>query len=102
MSDIHTNDAEARLARFFAEDGLPDRDPAFSARIGQRIARRRLQRDLLMLAGVTAMGVLVLWALAPGLSRIAGALVQTFSPVLVVGLFLGSLVAAAAPVLRRV
>jgi hypothetical protein len=58
---------DAHLKSLFAEDEPPARDPAFSAAVMEKVARRRLLLDVAQLTGVTALGGLVLWAVRPAL-----------------------------------
>ena len=60
-------DAESRLAVFFGEDGLAQHDHLFALAVAERLARRRFHAGLLWLAGVSALGGLIFWALAPSL-----------------------------------
>lgn len=71
MSEADISGAEDRLARFFAEDGLPDQDPAFALAVMDRMARKRLRLGLLTLGGFCALAALVLWAFAPWLGLLA-------------------------------
>jgi len=56
---------DAHLKALFAEDEPPARDPAFSAAVMSRVARRRFVVDVARLAGAAGLGGLVLWALRP-------------------------------------
>jgi len=58
-------DADDRLKALFALDEPPARDPGFTTAVMEEIARREFRADMLQLAGVTALGALVLWALWP-------------------------------------
>lgn len=78
-------DAETTLDAFFADDGLPARDQAFTHAVMRRAAARRLRGELLSLAGVCLLAALVLWGLAPGLLPVLG--------------WLGRLIEAAGPAL---
>jgi hypothetical protein len=78
-------ETEKALDAFFADDGLPIRDQAFTLAVMDRAARRRLRLELLRLAGICMLAALVLWSLAPGLQKL--------------GSWLGSVVLAAGPVL---
>ncbi len=65
-------DAEKTLEAFFADDGLPARDQAFTHAVMRRAAARRLRAELLSLAGASLLGALVLWGLAPWLQPMLG------------------------------
>lgn len=65
-------ESERALDAFFADDGLPARDQAFTHAVMARAARRRLRADLARLAGLCALAALVLWSLAPGLQKLGG------------------------------
>jgi putative flippase GtrA len=60
-------DADKALEDFFADDGLPARDQAFTHAVMKRAAVRRLRAELASLAGICLLGAMVLWALAPAL-----------------------------------
>lgn len=57
--------ADERLRTLFAYDEPPARDPAFSAELIERMARRRWLQDLGFLGGVSAIGAAVLWGVWP-------------------------------------
>lgn len=78
-------ETEKALDAFFADDGLPVRDQAFTLAVMERAARRRLRFELLRLAGICLLAALVLWSLAPGLQKLGG--------------WLGGVVMAAGPAL---
>jgi len=101
MTEDERMDADARLARLFAEDGLADRDPVFSTAVGEAIARRRLRQDLAWLLLVAGLATLVLWSLAPALMATLGPVAKSLAPALIAGVLLASLHAAVSPVLRR-
>ncbi|WP_293902662.1 hypothetical protein [Phenylobacterium sp.] len=81
MPDPDKTDADDRMKALFAQDQPPARDPLFSAAVMVRIARRRFQADVAMLACVTGVGGLVLWGLWPTLSPTLIALSQGLAPV---------------------
>ena len=64
--------AEARLARFFREDGLADHDATFTVMLAQRQAEKHLRRNLIALGGLSVLAAAVLWALSPWLIAVAG------------------------------
>src|SRR3569623_3735534 len=64
--------AEQTLDAFFADDGLPARDQAFTLAVMRRAAKKRLRAELLSLAGICLLAALVLWGLAPGLQPLLG------------------------------
>jgi hypothetical protein len=70
--------ADDRLKALFAADEPPARDPAFSAAVMERLARRRCLQDLAFLGGLSGLGGLALWAiwpvLQPALTAISGEL----------------------------
>ena len=97
--------ADERLAAAFALDEPPARDLGFNTAVMERVARRRLQRSLLMLAPTLLAACAVLWALGPLLVPVAEQLGQGLAPaagivVMVAALTVFSLKAASAP-LRR-
>jgi hypothetical protein len=61
-------DAEQTLDAFFADDGLPARDQAFTLAVMDRVAKRRLRAELVNLAALAGLAALVLWALTPALT----------------------------------
>jgi len=87
-----------RLKTLFAQDEPPARDPAFSAAVTERLVRRRWLQDMALLAGLTLVGGLALWALwpvlQPAVTAISGqlapaawALALAFSAVAILGGF---------------
>jgi hypothetical protein len=93
MSEPVNMDAEARLARFWREDGLADHDSAFAVRVAQRVAQKRLRRSLAALGGLSLLATLVLWALAPWLAEAAahyGDRIAMWGPVAVVMIVVAS------------
>ena len=68
----HPDHAEAdrRLARAFALDAPPPRDPAFTLQVMAQVAQRRLVFEVVRGAGIAALGALFLWALWPVLARV--------------------------------
>jgi hypothetical protein len=70
--------ADDRLKALFAEDEPPVRDPAFSAAVIERMARRRCLQDMALLAGVSAVGGMALWGFwplfQPALGQLSGEL----------------------------
>ncbi|WP_172448540.1 hypothetical protein [Caulobacter mirabilis] len=105
MSEQEPMDAQARaeasLAAFFAEDGLAERDPAFSATVVEEIARRRFRANLLELAGVAALAALVLWALWQAVSADVAAIVSGAGPAALAAVVLASLYVGLKPLFRR-
>ena len=89
-------DTDDRLRALFAADEPPARDPAFSAAVMEAVMRRRFLLDMALLAGATAVGALVLWALWPaiqpwlvemsaGLAPVAAALALGIGVVVILG-----------------
>lgn len=74
-------EADARLRALFAQDEPPARDPAFSTAVMEKVARRRFAVDIARLAGATALGGLVLWAVWPALAPILAGLGPDLMPV---------------------
>jgi hypothetical protein len=72
--------AEQRLAAFLREGQAPQRDPAFSARVMRRVARRELAVRLAFSAVLAAAAAAVLWAIAPSLSAVIEPLARTLAP----------------------
>ncbi|HYE42102.1 MAG TPA: hypothetical protein VEA15_01810 [Caulobacteraceae bacterium] len=72
--------AEERLKAAFALDEPPARDLGFSAAVMERVARRRLQRSLLLLVPPLLAACAVLWALGPLLLPLAEGLGQGLAP----------------------
>ena len=96
MSEPVNIDAEARLARFWREDGLADHDGAFAVRVAQRMAQKRLRRSLAALGGLSLLATLVLWALAPWLAALVdhyGDRIALWGPVAVVAVVVASVLA---------
>jgi len=54
-----------RLKALFAQDEPPQRDPIFSAAVSERLVRRRWLQDLALLAGISVLGAIALWAMWP-------------------------------------
>lgn len=78
-------EAEQILDAYFADDGLPIRDLAFTHAVMARAARRRLRAELVRLAVLCSLAALVLWSLAPGLQNLGAwaiAVVEAAGPVL--------------------
>lgn len=67
-----------RLKALFAQDEPPARDPAFSAAVMERLARRRWLHELAFLGSMSVAGALGLWAswpvLEPALTVLSGRL----------------------------
>lgn len=77
---------DAILKALLAEDGLPDRDPAFRYAVMQGVARRRLIGELLDLAPMAAGAAAVLWALAPTAQQaLSGVRLEASGPLLIAG-----------------
>lgn len=72
MSEIAKTAGEMALDAFFADDGLPTRDQAFTLAVMRKAARRRLRTELANLAGLAGLAALVLWALSPVLTPMFG------------------------------
>jgi hypothetical protein len=72
--------ADDRLKALFAEDEPAARDPAFSAAVIERMARRRWLQDMGMLAGVSAVGGVALWGFWPLIHPALGALSGELAP----------------------
>ena len=72
--------ADRRLAALFALDEPPARDPAFSAAVVERLARRRCLLDLAFLGALSAVGALALWALWPVLQPAVIAVSDRLAP----------------------
>jgi hypothetical protein len=64
-------DAEARLKALLNAEPPPARDPFFRIAVMERMARRRLQRRLAILAGAGVAGVALLALFASDLARLA-------------------------------
>jgi len=80
MTEAAMSNKEARLAAFFAADDPPARDPAFVARVAERMEARPLW-ELGADALTTIIGVLaVLWALTPALVMIVADIAQAIGP----------------------
>lgn len=73
-----TTSADDRLKALFAQDEPPARDPAFSAALMERMARRRCLQDLGVLALVSVLGAVGLWGIwpviGPAMTAISGQL----------------------------
>ena len=69
-----------RLKALFALDEPPARDPAFSAAVVERLARRRCLQDMAFLAGLSALGGMALWALWPVLHPALTAVSHQLAP----------------------
>lgn len=87
-----------RLKALFAQDLPPARDAHFSAAVSERLVRRRWLQDMALLAGLSVLGALALWALWPvlhpaltavsdRLAPAAWALALAFSAVAILGGF---------------
>jgi hypothetical protein len=72
--------ADERLKAIFAADEPPPRDAAFTAAVIEALERRRFLRDMALLAGVTVLGGLLLWALWPTLEPALVAVSQGLAP----------------------
>ena len=72
---------DQRLKAAFAFDEPPARDYAFTARVMQRVALRRLWLKLLLLVPPTLAAMAVLWAVAPQLEPLAASAFQGLQPV---------------------
>jgi hypothetical protein len=87
--------ADDRLKALFAEDEPPARDPAFSAAVMERMARRRWLQDLGLLAGVSAVGGVALWGfwplIHPALTSVSGELAPAVVALVVALSALGAL-----------
>lgn len=70
-----------RLKALFAADEPPAFDPAFSAAVIGKLARRRLLVDLAGLSGAAALGGLILWAVWPSLEPLVSHLGEGMAPV---------------------
>lgn len=70
--------ADDRLTALFAQDEPPTYDPAFSTAVMERLVRRRWLQDMAFLAGLSALGGVVLWGvwpvLQPALTAVSGEL----------------------------
>jgi len=70
--------ADDRLKALFAQDEPAARDPAFSAAVIERMARRRCLQDMGLLAGMSAVGGMALWGfwplIHPALGQLSGQL----------------------------
>lgn len=62
-------DKEARLAAFFAAEEPPARDPAFAARVMERLAMRRTIDAVFEWLTPAVAAVAVIWAMWPALVR---------------------------------
>lgn len=71
---------DATLSAFFAASEPPARDHAFQAEVMARVARRRFQRELALIGGLSLLGGAVLWALAPVISPVLQSLGQELVP----------------------
>jgi hypothetical protein len=89
-------DADDRLRALFASDAPAVRDTAFSAEVMAALARRRFTEDMLSLAGLAALGGVLLWAFWPligpalavaglALAPLAGALTLAAVAVMLLG-----------------
>ncbi|MDQ0464018.1 hypothetical protein QO010_001789 [Caulobacter ginsengisoli] len=93
-------DAEKKLDAFFADDGLPARDQAFTHAVMRRAAARRLRAELAWLGAVCLLGAVVLWALAPALEPILhlpARLIETAGPAIGVIVVVFTLLLITAP-----
>jgi len=72
--------ADHRLKALFAKDAPPARDPAFSAAVIERLARRRCLQDLALLGAFSAVGGLALWGLWPVLQPALIAVSERLAP----------------------
>lgn len=64
------SDPDAKLAAFFAAEAPPARDHAFTSEVMQRLARRRLTRELAALSLASLVGAAMLWVLWPILAPV--------------------------------
>lgn len=74
------SEPDAKLAAFFAADEPPARDYAFTSEVMQRLARRRLSRELAALTLASLMGAAMLWALWPVLAPVVFDLSHALAP----------------------
>lgn len=97
MTHPDRSEADLRLARAFAADAPPPRDPAFTLLIMARVSRRRLAFDVVRAALATAFVSMLLWALWPALKSaldpIAVTTWQTLGPAIAALVVVGSLLA---------
>jgi hypothetical protein len=104
MTHPDRSESDLRLARAFALDAPPPRDPAFTLQVMAKVARRKLAFDMARAAMVTAFGALLLWALWPVIARafdpIAVETWQALGPALAALLVVGSLLALERPFSR--
>ena len=95
MTHPDHSEADRRVARAFALDAPPPRDPAFALQVMAKVAQRKLAFDVVRAAMVTAFGSLLLWALWPVLAKafdpIAAETWQALGPALAALLVVGSL-----------
>ena len=71
---------DARVQALFAEDLPPQVDPAFSARVMEEVARRKLFAEVASLSGGAGLSGVVLWALWPQLAPALATLSQGLAP----------------------
>jgi len=69
-----------RLKALFAQDEPPARDPVFSAAVGERLVRRRWLQDMALLAGLSVLGAITLWAMWPVLQPALTAVSDRLAP----------------------
>ena len=69
-----------RLKALFAEDEPPARDPIFVAAVSERLVRRRWLQDLALLAGLSVLGAIALWAMWPVLHPALTAVSDRLAP----------------------
>jgi hypothetical protein len=72
--------ADERLKALFALDEPPQRDPAFSASVIERLARREYLEDMALLAGASLVGAGALWATWPSLQPALVTISQGLAP----------------------
>ena len=97
MTHPDRSEADLRLARAFAADAPPPRDPAFTLQVMARVSRRRLAFDVVRAALATGFVSMILWALWPVLRSafdpIAAETWQALGPAVAALIVVGSLLA---------
>jgi hypothetical protein len=97
MTHPDRSEADLKLARAFAMDAPPPRDPGFTLLVMAKVSRRKLAFDIVRAALMTAFGSMLLWALWPVLKSAFNPLAfetwQALGPALAALTVVGSLLA---------
>ena len=80
MNPADNRPADDRLKALFAQDEPPQRDPAFSAEVMERVMRQRFREEVAMLSGVSVIGAGALWLVWPTLQAGLITVSQSLAP----------------------